>query len=230
MMQGRLIAAILLLGAGGCDRAGSEPAQPITDPAISGALADEIMIDPDLIRQEGRNSALGGGGPARAPVPPADSGPEAAAAARAEAQRLAGPIPRAPAPAQGPASGTGVNAALTETGSSRDCVAGLEHSAVWAARLPAAIPVYPRGAVQEAAGTDRPGCRLRVVNYLTPVSLDDVADFYWARARSSGYTAQHRIETGDRVLSGKGRGGASFILYARERDGLTEVDLVTSGG
>ncbi len=230
MVQGRLIAAIVLLGAGGCDRSAGEPAQAITDPAISGALADEIMIDPDLIRQEGRNSALGGGGPARAPVPPAHSGPEAAAAARGDAQRLAGVLQRAPAPAQGAATGSGVTAALAETGSGKDCVAGLEYSATWAARLPAAIPVYPRGAVLEAAGTDRPGCRLRVVNFLTPVTLDDVADFYWTRARSAGYAAQHRIETGDRVLSGKGRGGASFILYARERDGMTEVDLVTSGG
>jgi len=232
-----LIAPLVLAG---CERSSDEPRAQVTDPAIAGALADEIMIDPDLVRQQGRNSALGGGGPAQAQVPPEDAGPDAAAAARAEAEQLAGRIEQAPAPKTGGSSGAGATAALTangalaETGSAKDCVAGLEYSAVWAARLPAALPVYPRGHVQEAAGTDKPGCRLRVVNYLTPVSVDDVVNFYWTRARAAGLAPLHRSEGTDRVIGGGAKSGvksgqAAFVAYVRERGGITEVDLVTNG-
>ena len=73
--------------------------------------------------------------------------------------------------------------------------------------MPAAFPVYPRGAVQEAAGTDKDGCKLRVVNYVTPVGIDDVVSFYFTRARMAGFDAAHRKDGQDNVLSGtKGKG------------------------
>jgi hypothetical protein len=100
----------------------------------------------------------------------------------------------------------------------------------WAARLPAAFPVYPRGAVQEAAGTDASGCSLRVVNFVTPVPLGEVMDFYYSRARAAGFSAQRVLQDGDNVLGGV-KGASSYVVYARRLpSGNTEVDLVTSGG
>jgi hypothetical protein len=99
----------------------------------------------------------------------------------------------------------------------------------WAARLPGAFPVYPRGAVQEAAGTDAAGCSLRVVNFVTPVPLGEVMDFYYSRARTAGFTTQRELQSGDDVLGGT-KGSASYVVYARRLpSGHTEVDLVTSG-
>ena len=61
-----------------------------------------------------------------------------------------------------------------------------EQLQAWAAKLPAAFPVYPRGNTQEAAGTDEGQCALRVVSFLTPVALEEVLAFYYTRARAAG--------------------------------------------
>ena len=67
----------------------------------------------------------------------------------------------------------------------RPCAGMVEYTAAWAAKLPDAFPVYPRGAVQEAAGTDAGGCALRVVNFQTPVPVSEVMDFYFTRAAAA---------------------------------------------
>ena len=83
--------------------------------------------------------------------------------------------------------------------------------------------------MQEAAGTDVAGCALRVVNFVTPVPLGEVMDFYFTRARNAGFSAQLVLQDGDTVLAGV-KGRASYVVYARRlRTGATEVDLVTSG-
>lgn len=238
-----VLAIVLATVLAGCGprKAATSPAD--VDPAIAGALGDEIMVDPDLARQNPHNAALTGGGPASAAIPPQDKSPEAIAAARAEAVRLAGgplqraPKPSGPPPAQSGASSAGQTAVLTASialgrngaGTGRDCAAKADYKMGWAAKLPAPFPVYPRGHVQEAAGTDADGCRLRVVNFVTPVPLDEVADFYWTRARSAGFAAAHRLDGADRVIEGA-KGAAAYVVYLRHRDGLTEVDLVTNGG
>ena len=71
---------------------------------------------------------------------------------------------------------------------------------------------------------------MRVVNFITPVGIKDVIDFYYSRSRSAGYSAEYRLEGGDHVLDGT-KGTAAYVIYARKlADGLTEVDLVVSGG
>ena len=98
-----------------------------------------------------------------------------------------------------------------------------------AAKLPQPFPVYPRGNVQEAAGTDAQGCSLRVVSFTTPVGLRDVMDFYHSRALQAGYKADYVRQGGDDVLGGT-KGGASYVVYARKLpSGRTGVDLVTNG-
>ena len=81
-------AALLLAGCGSKKADDADPSE--SDPALTGALGDQIMVDPDLARQNPHNAALTGGGPASAAIPPEDTSAEAIAAARAEAARLAG--------------------------------------------------------------------------------------------------------------------------------------------
>jgi hypothetical protein len=229
-------AALLLAG---CGWFGDEADEPVreADPATSGALGDQIMVDPDLVSQNRAASAAfvpSGDGS----VPTVVGGAQAISTARAEAlQLVGGPGKMEKAPdarevgGEQPAGATLTAAARAAAapGDNSDCAARVQYTMDWAARLPAAFPVYPRGAVQEAAGTDDSGCSLRVINFVTPVPLGEVMDFYYSRARAAGFSADRVLLGGDDVLAGL-KGSSSYVIYGRRlRSGNTEVDLVTSG-
>jgi hypothetical protein len=213
----------------------AEPAAPAPerDPAVEQALADQIMVDPDLANENEGNAALTVAVDHSLPMLVAI--PEAIAAARADASVLVKgadhlvrpdlpriePIDdaRFTTPAQFAAALPGV----------RDCAEAMTYSAAWAARLPATLPVYPRGATLEAAGTDADGCSLRVASFVTPVEPADVMAFYLARARQSGFTFERAESRFAHGLAGK-RGGAAFRLsIAIDPDRMTQVTLATTG-
>lgn len=222
-----VFACVLLIAAcSGDDAANDKP----RDSVAAAALDDPLMTDPDLTGQNRGNAALDGGLPDGA-MPSFKRSPEEVAAARTEAERLLGrPIPAAPDPASTVAASrlagaTTMQAIAVASGLGGDCAGKLEYSAVWAARLPAALPVYPRGHTLVAGGSDQAGCKLRAVRYVTPVEPGDVVAFYHASTRAAKLPAARSRESDDEVLSGKG-----YALFARKRgDGLTEIDLITSG-
>jgi hypothetical protein len=108
------------------------------------------------------------------------------------------------------------------------CAQKLDYSAVWAARLSEPLQVFPRGHVQEAAGTDAEGCQLRAVNFRTPVPVDDVVNFYYTRLRAAGYGAAHTLNSDVHGLGGR-KGSVVYAIYVRKMaNGLTEVDLVAN--
>lgn len=193
------------------------------DPASERALNDELMTDPDLA---GSDEA----------IPDIDKSLQAIEAARARAAELVGgggKLRPAPAPRQLAADAPDTDAmraaaiAAVKPGGA-NCAESAEYSSAWAARLPAAFPVYPHGNTLEAAGTDQGDCALRVVSFLTPVALADVLSFYTTRAIDAGYGAEHALKAGDNVLSGT-RGRAAYVIYARRLpQGVTQVDLVTT--
>ncbi len=231
-----LFPLVLALAACGSDKQADQAAAD-QDPALTGALGDQIMVDPDLAGQNRGNAALGGGGPANGELPVQNRTPEAIAAAKAEAAKLAGgAIESAPSPTAGAATSASAEsitaAAMAKQlpGAQASCPDKVEYTAAWAAKLPAALAIYPRGAVQEAAGTDKDGCRLRVVNFLTPVEIKDVIDFYYTRSSGAGYRVEYRLDGADHVLGGT-KNAAAYVIYARKlANGLTEVDLVANGG
>ena len=91
------------------------------------------------------------------------------------------------------------------------------------------IIVYPRAHAEEAAGTDANGCKLRVVNFRTPVTVRDVIDFYHAGALSMSANPVLSAVGQDQVVSAR-TAELSFVVHARRlADGTTEVDLVVSG-
>lgn len=228
-MVASLASVLLLAGCGSADKA--EKAKAENDPAVTSALGDEIMVDPELAGQQGP------AGGSAIELPPERRTPEAIAAMKAEAAKLAGgEIHSAPAPSDGGdatrlvegAATAAQMAAAARTGKV-DCAGKVEYSANWVNSLPAVLAVYPQGAVQEAAGTDSEGCKLRVVSFVTPVGPGDIIDFYYTRVRSGGYDASHRVDGEGHVLGGN-KAGAAYLVYARKLDnGLTEVDLVSSG-
>ncbi|MBT2133221.1 hypothetical protein KK137_02640 [Croceibacterium sp. LX-88] len=228
-------APVLLSACGGSDELARADTEQ--DPAVTTALNQPLSYDPDLSAMNRANSA------ASLPwqdgsLPTVDSGPDAIEAARAEALGLVGGVGlmrKAPEPEDisdslAPESSLTAGArAEVAPGIDPACAGQVSYTMQWAAKMPAAFPIYPRGAVQEAAGTDAEGCALRVVNFVTPVPLDEVMDFYFTRARNAGLPARHGLQGGDNVLAGS-NGTRSIVVYARELpSGLVEVDLVTAG-
>ncbi|HKX79435.1 MAG TPA: hypothetical protein VJM34_13020 [Novosphingobium sp.] len=225
------IAAVALLA--GCGKQDKKADAAPEDPAVSGALGDQIMVDPNMGGQNGAAVSAEG---AAVELPPEQRSPEAIAAAKEDAARKAGgSLDKAPAAAEGSAASlaeqaaTAAQVAQESKAASTDCASKVQYSANWAAKLPAALAVYPRGAVQESAGTDADGCALRAVSFVTPVETGDVIDFYYTQVRKAGYGADVRKDGNDTVLGGK-KGSSAYVIYARKLDnGLTEVDLVSSG-
>jgi hypothetical protein len=216
---------------GGSDRVKAE-----TDPALTSAIADPIMVDTDLSSQNRASAAIAGGGAPVVELPLVERGPEAIASAKAEAAKLAGgKIAAAPSPREGgvPAGAQAVAAAQLASaakGIAANCAGKADYALGWSQRLPEPLAIYPRGHLQEAAGADSEGCSLRVVSFVTPVEPGEVIDYYYTRVKAAGFNTDHRLAEGTHYLSG-GKGGANYAVHARKLEsGLTEVDLVASGG
>lgn len=228
------IALLLALAACGQDRP-DDSALANRDPAAAAALGDPLMTDPDLAGQNRGGAALTGGGPPAGEMPLDKQGPAEVEAARAAAQAvLGGAIPPAPPAERQDASLPGADAptaaALARTlPFAAPCAGRLGYSAVWAARMPARLPVYPRAHVREAAGADDAACHVRVVRFVTPVPPGEVIDFYHAAARAAHLPAERRQAGGDGQVGGV-QGPVGWLVLARPRaDGLTEAWLVTAG-
>lgn len=230
MRSAKVMAGILpALALAGCD-GGAAPPPPSRDPVVVAALNDPLMTDPDLLTQTQPGTLFVLPGPATAPIPLIDRGDEELARARAAAGRLAVLPPLAPdaAPAAGVTLADTMAVLLGELGGPRGCAERISYTAQWGARLPAAVPVYPRGHLQDAAGSDAPDCRLRAVTFLTPVPATEAAAFYAARAGQAGWHPRYqRAGEGLRVAAGRGRAG--FAAWLGARDGVTVVTLVTVG-
>ena len=166
-----------------------------------------------------------------------DSSPEAIEAAKKQAVEIAGgqgSMRSAPEPRQGEiAQGSVLNEAMANmnTGETQaDCASVAEFGNEWATRLPQTFPIYPGASVTEAAGTDSGGCKLRVVNFVTAVPLNDVMDFYYTVAANNGYSTQRVMSGGEDTLGGS-MAGSYFTVVGRERaGGGADFDLMVSGG
>lgn len=226
---------ILLPLLAACGDGAAADGPPPRDPAVAAALAEPLLSDPDLAGSSRSGTALTGGGPATGGVPLILFDAAAAEAARSAARDLiGGPIAPAPQPLAGgeqsPLARAPTAAAMAAAlPFSRACGESLDYSFAWAARLPASLPIYPRAHAQEAGGSDRAGCRLRVVNFHAAVQPDEVIAFYLASAARSGLSADYRREGTDLVLRG-GLGGLNYALFVRPlADGGSEVDLIVNG-
>lgn len=212
-----------------------------SDPAMTGAVQDKILVDPDLAGKSNANMVRAGDRPLDGKTP-SDTGYESATASAEELDRakpMRAPKPRvvgteacndcatnrgetleARAAAQGVTRGKGT------------CEAKLQYGAGWASRMPTEFPVYPSGRVKEAAGVEGGICDIRVVSFTTGAARQSVVDYYYTRARRSGFTADYEIRDGEHVLGGvrDNDGGAYVITLTSLRGGGTAVDIVANNG
>lgn len=204
------------------------------DPAIKGSLEDKIMVDPKLTGQANQNAVTPGNKPVDGGVP-AVAGAKAATVAEAAAALKAGKLLAAPkALPMEACDGCDTKRPVTIGAMARDqakgsCDAKLTYNNQWADRLPAAFKVYPRATLREAAGIAGGKCNIRVVNFQTAASLQAVLDYYHTMAVNAGYTSDHRVNGSEHMLGGT-KGELAYVVMARTDGGLTDVDLVASGG
>ncbi|MBN8846025.1 MAG: hypothetical protein J0H88_22525 [Sphingomonadales bacterium] len=206
------------------------------DPAVKGALEDKIMVDPKLTGQANKNAAAPGNKPVDGGVPGVAGG-KAATVAEAAAAQAAGKLLTAPkalpfeencgkdCEAKRPAT-IGALARDQQKGS---CDAKLTYGNAWADRLPDAFKIYPRATLREAAGVAGGKCNIRVVNFQTAASMQAVLDYYHTMATRAGYTSDHRVRGNEHMLGGT-KGDLAYVVMLRRDGGMTDVDLVASGG
>ena len=206
------------------------------DPLLAHALAGPLMTDPDLASRNHALGAIAGGGPEVTELPLFETGAETIAAAKVEAEKLAGgKITSAPSPGDGSNpvlrdAVTAVQRAAAIKGPGSNCGATATYDMAWSLHLPQTFPIYPRGHLIEAAGNDANGCRLRVVRFVTPVDPTAVIDFYHTLVLTAHCQERHSQADGRELLEG-GKGAAAYAIQARLReDGLTEADIVVNGG
>jgi hypothetical protein len=204
------------------------------DPALTGALQDQIMVDPQLGRQANGDAI-------RPPSQPYSGGvPGDAVAANGEKIDTAGLL-KTPAPVSGKecpqcvAARESVTlagiAARQKNARTRGCAGSLKYSASWAQRLPADLPLYPQARVTEAAGAQG-NCALRVVSFSAAQPMQTLLDWYYTRAVRAGYSAEHQLDGAQHILGGtRGRDDGAYVLFLTPRkDGGTDVDLVANNG
>jgi hypothetical protein len=180
-----------------------------SDPALTSALEDQIMVDPNLVQQANPNTVRPPETPVQAQYP-ADAAPGSAHVSRAAATTGGGP---APAP------------------SVASCGAPFEYGAVWASRLPAEFPAYPGGRLTEAAGNNHGDCRMRVVSFTTADGYGRVLDYYQGVATRAGFSAERQQRGDDQVMGGTNErtDGAYYLIVTPLRSG-SDVALIVNNG
>jgi hypothetical protein len=220
----RILTIAAAIAVGGCKRGPSEAElnrldnslmANDTDPALTSALQDQIMVDPALTQQSNKNAVRAPASPPAAQYP-LPGGPQSGGQAGAKP----GAKPPQTANADEPA----------ERGA--DCGARLNYNPGWAQKLPAAFAVYPGARVTDAAGLDAADCRVRVVTFTTAAPPERVLDYYRARATGAGYSAEHQMREGDHILAGTmGQSDRAFYLILSPlKGGGSDVSLITNGG
>lgn len=208
----------------------------MADPALKGALADPIVVDPQLVGQSNRNAVRSGDRPASGAVPVL-----AGDAGKAQAQAIkqaGGKLLSSPAPTQGDAMASTVTLGAVareqagQSGGNANCSKMLVYGMEWAQRLPDPFTLYPGAQLTEAAGAERDGCSLRAASFVTAVPREGVMDYYYTLARRAGYDGEHKILGGDHVLGGTraSDGSAYFILFTDAPGGRTGVDIIADNG
>ena len=199
-----------------------------SDPVLTAALRDQIMVDPTLRQTANDKSIRPPSRPDPGAIPPDGIGarPDGVDPATLTTAPAAGDCPDCRAAAG--ALTLGELAKRQKNRALADCAARLRYSATWAARLSDAVPLYPDARVAEAAGASE--CGLRVVSFATAAPVDRVIDWYYTRTSRAGFAAEHQRDGAQHVLGGT-QGDAAFVVYVSPRDGGgSDVDLVTNGG
>jgi hypothetical protein len=207
-----LLPALLIAGAlAGCGRSdgsagnASRAVGNDTDPALTSALEDQILVDPALTQQSNKNAVRPPETPAQAQYP-SDAPPRPGVAEQARKS-------------------------LWE-GSGQNCGDGpFNYNPDWAKRLPAEFALPAGATLTEAAGNNERGCSMRVVTFTIKQPAERVLDHYRGRALAGGYTAEQQRRDGDHVLAGSNpRNSGHYYLIVTPKPNGSDVALIANEG
>lgn len=228
------VAALLALA--GCGRGDESELAEIdnqligndTDPALTSALEDQILVDPALVQQSNPNSVRPPETPVQAQYPLGAAPDEQRRAAAGREPPRRPPTERRTEAAR---SGEAGEPRAAVGASAAACGANFQYGPEWAQRLPAAFSLYPGARLDEAAGVDRGDCHMRVVTFTTADRPRQVLDWYRRIAERGGYSAEHQTRGGDQVLGGVNQGadGAFYLIVTPRRSG-SDVALIVNTG
>lgn len=241
----KLSALALSVALAGCGDKGSDDSlaaldaqltNNAVDPALRGALEDQIVVDPKLAAQSNARAVKPADTPMTGAVPVIKGN------GTAEALKLAGgklltapePSPAKPCAQCGDEKPATLGALAREQGQRQGsgCDARMEYGMQWAQRLPESFPLYPGAKLMDAGGADGKQCTLRAVSFVTAAPRKNVIDFYYTQAKRAGFGAEHQFMNGENVLGGvrASDDGAYFIIFAAAPGGGTAVDIVANNG
>lgn len=203
-----LLPFILLAGCGTAETDSSKSNS--VDPAITAALADPILTDPELDGRANRDVLRPADEPLRAMVPPGEPSALRGSAAPTILARAEPAIAALPAFAA--------------------CDRAVRYSYGWAAALPADLTLPAQARVAEAAGSDKGGCALRLIAWSAILTPEAVLETYRRAGKASGYAVSEASAANATILTGTRRDGAAFIATVAAGDGGSMVDFVTNRG
>jgi hypothetical protein len=181
------------------------------DPALSAALEDQIMVDPNLSGQANEDSIRPTNEPFAAPIPADPSGTGDAA------EQTLGTLAE--------------QQARVAKDKFNGCSLDVKYSVDFANRLPLELPLPQQARVAEAAGSDTEACRLRAVTYATTSAPTALISYYLTTARKAGYNVVQTREGSEALVSGtRDRDGAAFYAILQPAGSGTSVDLVANKG
>lgn len=207
--------SILILAAlTGCGSSPSATANSSNvDPAVTSALADPLMADPQIDRRANRDALRPADEPYQAMIPPGS-----------------------PNPLRGDAPPTIVARARLAVAGDRSgmfdgCSLDVRYSYGWADRMSRVLILPAEAQVAEAAGSDANNCQLRLIAYSASLAPDDVLATYRRIAKSGGYVPNEAVQGGATSLTAtRKRDGAAFVVTVSAGDGGSLVDLVSNRG
>ena len=212
-----------------------------SDPAMNAALDDRILVDPAMTDNANVNVVKTADKPLSGAVPP-DNGYDGSTPNSDEtggSKMIHAPAPKTVAEKDctncGEKRGVTLGALAAESVVSSgggNCGANITYGAGWATRMPTEFPVYPKGSVKEAGGIVGASCNIRAVSFITSAARQDVVDYYYSRAKRSGYSAEYTVQGGDHMLGGTRNSddGTYAITFTAISSGGTAVDIVANNG
>ena len=211
----RFIAFALCLFIAGCSKpVATGNAANTLDPAVTAALSDPIMVDPQLDRRSNADALRPADQPYQALIPPGTPDPTRGGAAPTVVARVKDTV-----------IGDRIMAFA-------GCDMDVRYGIGWANRLPAEL-VLPEGAqVSEAAGSETARCRVRVVSFSHDADPPAALAFYRDIGRRGGFALAETREGDGTVLTAiRARDGAAFMATVTPvGDGDSAIDLMVNRG
>ena len=210
----RLVPLLVFAALSGCGTSPSGNANSsAVDPAVSSALADPLMTDPQLDRRSNADVLRPADEPYQAMTPPGSPDP-----VRSDALPTA--VARAKqAMANGPAT------AFT------GCDLGIGYSYGWADRLSPELMLPAEAQVAEAAGSNTAKCELRIIAYSAALASNAILDSYRRVAKAGGYASNETQKAQATVLTAtRNRDGAAFVVTVTSAGSGSAVDFVSNRG